>query len=123
MAEPKLVEPLDAEFEAFMQRAQKRIAQVIQDEAGSILSTVYTDYAMWTETDAWTNYREHLKRELAGGLYRSVTNSEDGHWAKRIRDMIFHEHRAELESALLKDKDKEIEELKLHIEDMRKWAR
>lgn len=99
----ELQEKAQHEFKDFMESCRAKIAATIRDEADKILSNCYTDYGMFLETDAWTNYREHLKRELAGGLYRTVTSSEDGFWAKNVRAMILQEHRAELISALNQD--------------------
>lgn len=113
-----LTEPHQKQFIEFMERSKAALIAVIRDEADAILSNCYTDYAQHIDTDAWTNYREDLRKELQGGLYKTVTDSSDGRWAKGVRDMIFLEHRDELEKALNQDLVSEIARLKQDISNI-----
>lgn len=110
-----LTEPHQEQFVQFMDRAKKQFIQMLRDEADSILGTCYTDYAHHIDSNVWTNYREDLRKELSGSLYKQITDSSDGHWAKNVRDMIFLEHRDELEKALNQDLVSEIARLKNEI--------
>lgn len=107
-----LTETHEIEFVKFMKDSETHLKNILQSEAEAILSKCYTDYGMYISSDAWLNYREELKKELGGGLYKAVTNSDEGSWAKNCRDMIFQENRAELIEALNQDLVKEIENLK-----------
>jgi len=111
----ELQEKAQKEFADFMERRRKELAQTIRDEADSILSNCYTDYGMYLETDAWINYRAALRLELAGGLYKQITEDTEGHWARGVRDMIFKENRDALVSALNQDLLKQIEDLKAQL--------
>lgn len=114
-----LTEPHQKQFVEFMDRARKAVAETIMDQAENVLANCYTDYAQHLDSDVWINYREHLRRELQGGLYKSVTDSSDGHWAKSVRAMILHEHREELVKAFNQDLLGEIKLLKLELARVR----
>lgn len=111
----ELQEKAQHEFKDFMESCRAKIAATIRDEADKILSNCYTDYGMFLETDAWTNYREHLKKELAGGFYKTATDSEDGNWGRRVREMIMVEHREELIKALNADLVEQNERLRQEL--------
>lgn len=64
------------------------------------------------EGDAWINYREQLRAELEGKLYKTVTDSTEGRWAQQVRAMILHEHKEALVGALNHDLQVEIDRLK-----------
>lgn len=103
MSENVLDEKIEKEFTDFMETQKKKLRQIIIDEADAILSICYTNYGMWIASDAWMNYREHLRMQMQGGLYKQVLDTTEGHWAKNVRDMIFMEHKEALVEALNKD--------------------
>ena len=103
MSDLNLTERAHLEFKQFMESSRKALAQTIRDQANELMTTVYTDYGMFLETDAWINYRENLRAELRGGYHREILNSEECAWARSVRDFIFNEHRAELVEMINKD--------------------
>lgn len=102
------------EFIKFMDQARADLLATITEKAKEALSTVYTDYAQYIESDAWLNYREELKNELAGKTYKEVTTSESL-WAKDVRTKIFQENQRDLLPKLNQDLLKQIDELKQEL--------
>lgn len=102
------------EFTKFMENARADLLATIADKAKEVLSTVYTDYVPYIESDAWLNYREELKNELAGKAYKEVTTSESL-WAKDVRTKILQESQSELISKLNQDLLRQIDELKQEL--------
>jgi hypothetical protein len=117
---PELSEKAHAELKEFIERTKKSICDKLRDEIGAIESTCYTDYGLHLDSDTWMNYREKLRHALQGGFYKEVLNSEEGRWARSVRDFIFLEHREELEKCLSADLVKKIEELNAEIERLNK---
>jgi glutathionyl-hydroquinone reductase len=111
----ELPSAIDKEFTEFVEASKARLLAHLRDEMDEVMSKVYTDYAPHIETDAWTNYREYIWKELEGGLYKTVTDSEAGHRAKQIRAMIFQEHKDALVAALNQDLLKQISDLKQEL--------
>jgi len=110
-----LTEKAQKEFEAFMQRSRQTIANVIRDEADKIISEVYTDFGMHLSSDAWVNYRELLRTEMRGGLYRQVTDDVESQWARSVRAMIVEEHKDKLVGLLNSDLLAQIEDLRREL--------
>lgn len=102
------------EFIKFMDQVKSDLLETISNKAEAALSTVYSNYAPYIESDAWLNYREELKNELSGQTYKD-TSTSDSLWARGVRNKIFQENQAELISALNQDLLKKIDELKQEL--------
>lgn len=88
----KLKEDTESALNSFRLSMQK-----IADEC---ISKVYCDVLPHIETDAWTNYREQIRIELAHEYkYSSFKNP----WAKDLRRAILVENRDELVNLLNAD--------------------
>jgi hypothetical protein len=115
--EIKLVEQRQKDFESFMGRAIANIKSEINNLVDEAAQDINASYAPFIDTDAWTNYRSYLMKELKGGAFKEVSNTTEGHWAKNVRDMIFHEHKDELIAAINQDLLREIDKLKRDLND------
>ncbi len=115
MGRPELTDKAMTEFAQYMSDVQSQLISAVEAKCKEILSEAYCNYAIYLETDSWINYREALRHEMKGGLFKKVTDSEEGGWAQEVRAMILKEHKDELVSALNQDSLTEIERLKGEI--------
>ena len=109
-----LKKSLEADAIALIAEFRKRITGA----ANEVIQNVYTDFVPHIESDAWTNYRELLRREMEGGWYKRTNDTLEGRWARAVRDMILREHRADIIAELNQDLVAENKELKEKIERM-----
>lgn len=111
------------EFESVLTNFKQRMTK----EAERAISDLYCDLPKYIETDAWLNYRQHLQRELEVNVKDTI--KDESIWARRVRHMIFVEHREELIKALDQDhlaKIAELEQTISGLEDERShrvWGR
>ncbi len=100
-----------------MEQAKARLRK----EMDNVLSSVYTDCGHFIESDAWTNYRNVLRDELETELVEG--DEIKSGWYGRVRKRIFEENRDNLIAALDQDNLREIELLKIRLEnaERRHW--
>lgn len=104
MNDPRLIEPAATELESLIKEVKTRLLSEI--EKG--VSTIYTDLGAYVESDAWQNYRNDPKHQLA---YDNDVLKDDYGWARNVRLKILQENLAELVEFLNKDLLDRIKEL------------
>lgn len=93
------------EAETIIDRCKDRIKKACEEALGEI----YTDLPQWLESDAWFNFRQQLRREIAGKSYRDVLDAGD-YWGLEVRNQIFEEHKDHfLKDAIISDLQKRID--------------
>lgn len=91
------------------------------DSAKRIMSDINASYLPFIESDAWTNYRQHLQDCMEQEYMqnsRDVRTSEQL-WAKNIRTRILDENREELIQGIIRDQLAQIEQLKEQLNQRR----
>lgn len=113
---PELSEEGKQEAQALLNSFRTAMLKVCEEA----LSTLYTDVAIYIETDSWTNFRNQLLSGLQNYGNRKVQAEYD---FKTIRQAILKEHRSDIISDLNEDMVSEIESLKKELEQERDFNR
>jgi len=113
---PKLSEEAQKEAEALFVDFKNKMEKIAKE----VLSELYTDIALYIESDSWTNFRN----ELLDGL-QNYNNRKIGHMYdfKKIRQAIFQEYRGDIIADLNQDLVEENKKLKEEIERLREGYR
>lgn len=106
----KLAQDAQTFLDSFKEKMRK-----IQDET---LGELYANVLPYIETDAWTNYREALRLDLAHE-YKFKTFREP--WAVNLRRAIFVENREELAKLINQDLLKRIKELEDRVKEFEQF--
>lgn len=106
---PTLPESAQAEVQALIDTFKETMRRACE----ATLSTLYTDVALWIESDAWGNFRNSVVSGMSAYGDPKIRESYD---FVKIRQAILVEHRAEIIEDLNQDMVKEIERLKSHIQ-------
>jgi hypothetical protein len=114
-------------FPALPEEAQKEAQEILnsfkaamKDICDDTLSKLYTDVAVYIESDSWTNFRN----ELLGGLQNYGNRKIQAEYDfKTIRQAILDENREDIIKDLNQDMVAEIESLKKDLEREREFRR
>lgn len=110
MKEPRLIEPASQELEKLIAEVKSRLLAEI--EIG--IRSIYTDLGVYVESDAWQNYRNDLKQQLA---YDNGILKDDNGWARNVRLKIFQENREELVKKVNQDLASKVKELEERVKE------
>lgn len=113
-------EEIISAFEKAQQDVMDIFKERMKEVAEQVLSKVYTDVTTWADTDAHTNYYNHLRDVLSGRIKKEVLQNQYGEWdwATRLRASIFNEHREELTNKIIEDLELKVKGLKNQIEEI-----
>ena len=106
---PKLSETAQAEAQALIEQFKAQMLRVCEET----LSTLYTDVAVWIESDSWGNFRNQVVAGMKGYGEPKIREAYD---FVKIRQAILKEHRADIIEDLNQDMVQEIAALKKRIE-------
>lgn len=96
-----------------MEDVKHQIAKLVQ----SALSDAYVNSHRYIESDAWTNYRQDLRSELAKTIVPEILTAETT-WARVVRNLIFIENRGELVDMINLDTKAELKALRESVSKM-----
>jgi len=82
-----------------------------------VIGKVYCDYLPHVESDAWMNYRNHMRDSMRGELIAEALSTKYGQYSFGffVRKKIFDEHKEELISAINQDLKDELERVKREL--------
>lgn len=107
-------EKLQKDAQEFMDSFRTKMKAIADETLGEL----YVNILPYIETDAWTNYREALRIELAHE-YKYKTFKEP--WAVNLRRAIFVENRDELTDLINKDLLKRVKDLEDRVREFEQF--
>lgn len=110
---PAISEEAEKEAQQLIDNFKKQLAKAA-DEA---ITTLYTDVAVYIESDSWGNFRNQIMDGFKNYNNRKIQNEWD---FKKIRQEIYKEYREEIITDLNQDLVEQNEALKKQIDDLRK---
>jgi len=116
MNEAKLSEKGEQEFMELLAKFKREMKQI----SDHVIGDLYSEVLPYIESDAWLNYREHLRLEVQNKYINKETLTSDEAWAKFIREAIFVQFREELEQGIIRDQQTKIAFLEKCLDDRRR---
>ena len=113
---PELPEAGKEEAQALVDKFKEQLKKAAQDA----ISDLYTDVAVFIESDSWSNFRNKLMDGFKNYNNRKLQADYD---FKEIRQQIFKEFRADIINDLNQDLVAENEGLKKDVERLEQWLR